>query len=113
MVIQNAKELYDFAESNMKDPAPSQYQSENVHVKQRIFFYDDDILHNRRNRYFKEIKGNRSIHVVMSIDGGCTISSRQLSCYCNTCLDFSYEGCEKLAFVVEWEEQKLQREDGH
>ena len=48
----------------------------------------------------------------MSTDGGCTISSRQLSCYCNTCLDCSYEGCENLAYVSEWEEQELQCEDG-
>ena len=34
-VIRNAKELYEFAEINMKDPAPSRYQSENVKVKRR------------------------------------------------------------------------------
>ena len=33
----NAKELYEFAEINIKDPAPSRYQSENVKVKRRIF----------------------------------------------------------------------------
>ena len=53
----------------MKDPTPLQYQSEEVKVKRRIFFYDDGILCNRRDRYFKEIKGNRCIHAVMSTDG--------------------------------------------
>ena len=42
-------------------------QSECVKVKRRIFFYDDNILHNCRDRYFKEIKGNQSIHAVVSV----------------------------------------------
>ena len=71
-----AKELYEFAERTMKDPAPSRYQSESVKVKRRIFFYDGDILLNRRDRYFKEVRGNRSIHAVVSTDGGCSISTR-------------------------------------
>ena len=97
----------------MKVPAPSRYQSECVKVKRRIFFYDDNILRNRRDRYFKEIKGNRSIHAVVSTDGGCSVSSRQLSCYCDACLDCRYESCENSAYVGKWEEQELEREDGH
>ena len=97
----------------MKDPAPSRYQSENVTLKRRIFFYDDDILRNRRDRYFKEIKGNRSIHAVMSTDGGCSLSSRRLSCYCDACLDCQYDSCENLAYVDGWEEQGLEREGDH
>ena len=97
----------------MKEPAPSRYQSECVKVKRRIFFYDDNILRNRRDRYFKEIKGNRSIHAVVSTDGGCSVSTRQLSCYCDACLDCRYESCQNSAFVGEWEEQELAREDGH
>lgn len=97
----------------MKDPAPSRYQSDSVKVKRRIFFYDDDILRNRGDRYFKEIKRNRSIHAVMSTDGGCSLSSRRLSCYCNPCLDCLYHLCENSAYVDGWEEQELEREDGH
>ncbi|CAB4041254.1 Hypothetical predicted protein, partial [Paramuricea clavata] len=50
--------------------------SESVKVKQCIFFYDDEILRNRRDRYFKEMKGNRSIHAVVSTDDGCSLSSK-------------------------------------
>ena len=103
----------EFAENAMKEPAPSRYQSECVKVKRRIFFYDDNILRNRRDRYFKEIKGNRSLHAVVSTDGGCNVSTRQLSCYCNACLDCRYESCQNSAFFGEWEEQELAREDGH
>jgi hypothetical protein len=97
----------------MKDPAPSRYQSESVKVKRRKFFYDDDILRNQRDRYFKEVKGNRSIHAVMSTDGGCSLSSRRLSCYCDACLDGLYDACENSAYVDDWEEQDLEREGGH
>ena len=92
----------------MKDPTPSRYQSENVKVKRRIFFYDDDILRNRRDWYFKEIKGNRSIHAVMSTDGGCILSSRRLSCYCDACLDCQYDSCKNLAYVDGSEDQGLE-----
>ena len=112
VVIRDANELYDFAKNTMKEPVPSRYQSESVKLKQRIFFCDDNILRNRRDRYFKEIKGNRSIHEVMSTDGGCSLSSRQLSCYCDACLDCQYESCENSAYVGKWEEQELEREDG-
>lgn len=113
VVIRNAKELYEFAETTMKDPAPPRYQSDNVKVKRRIFFYDDDILRNRRDRYFKEIKGNRSIHAILSTDGGCTLSSRQLSCYCDACLECFYDSCENSEYVSDWEEQELEHEGGH
>ena len=54
--ISNAKE------NKIKDHrATSLYQSENVKVKRRIFFYDDDILRNHRDQYFKESKGGGSI----------------------------------------------------
>ena len=105
VIIRNAKELYKFAENTIKEPAPSRYQSECVKVKCRIFFYDDNILHNRRDRFFVEI-GNRAIHAITSTDGGCSVSSRQLSCYCDACLDCQYESCKNSAHVDEWE-------DGH
>jgi len=34
-----AKDLLTFAENNLKTPAPSRYQSENVQLKRQIFFY--------------------------------------------------------------------------
>ena len=63
--------------------------------------------------YFKEINGNRSIDAVVSTDGGCSVSTRQLSCYCDACLDCQYESCQSSAFVGKWEEQELAGEDGH
>lgn len=56
VIIQNAKDLYKFAENNLKTPAPSRYQSENVQLKRQILFYKVD-----RGRYLKEVKGNQAI----------------------------------------------------
>ena len=49
----------------------------------------------------------------MSTDGGCSLSLRHLSCYCDACLDCQYDLCENLAYVDGWEEQGLEQEGGH
>ena len=37
VIIQDARDRFNFAESNMKDPAPSSYQSDSVSLERRIF----------------------------------------------------------------------------
>ena len=44
VLIQNARDLFNFAEDKMKDPAPSRYQSENVALKHRIFFTSKKLI---------------------------------------------------------------------
>ena len=65
-IIQNAKDLFKFAQDNLKTPAPSRYQSVNVQLKTQVFFYVEKVDRDRRGRYFKEVKGNRSIRSVLS-----------------------------------------------
>ena len=38
-VIQKAEDLSNFAQNNLKTLSPSRYQSENVQIKRRIFFF--------------------------------------------------------------------------
>ena len=38
MVIENAKDLFNFAEENLKALSQSRYQSENVRLKRKLFF---------------------------------------------------------------------------
>ena len=38
VIIQNTCDLIHYAEKNLKEPAPSRYQSENVTLNRRIFF---------------------------------------------------------------------------
>ena len=42
VVIQNAEDLFKFSENNLKTPASSRYQSENVQLRQ-IFFYVEKV----------------------------------------------------------------------
>ena len=109
-VIQNAKDLFKFAEKNLKTPAPSRYQSENVHLKRRIFFYVEQVNRDRRRRYFKEVKGNRAIHSVLSGTTSCCIRTRQLSCYCENCIEEEYEACKNSDYVSAWQTVQLESE---
>ena len=115
VIIQNAHDLYNFAEDKMKDPAPSRYQSENVALKRRIFFYVEKVNRDRPHRHFNEVKGNRAIHSVLSSGSGNNLETRQLSCYCNNCIDGDYDDCEEKGYVDEWEavEVTREREYGH
>ena len=110
VIIQNAEDLFKFAETNLKTPAPSRYQSENVQLKRRIFFYVDKVNRDRRGRYFKEVKGNRAIHSVLSGSNSCSIRTRQLSCYCENCIEEDYEACQNADYVSAWQTVQLETE---
>ena len=94
VIIQNAQDLFKFAENNLKTPAPLRYQSENVQLKRRVFFYVENVNRDRCRRYFKEVKGNQSIHSVLSGNNSCQIQTQQLSCYCENCIEENYDACK-------------------
>jgi hypothetical protein len=52
VVIQNAEDLYCFAEKEFQDPTPCRYKSENVKLHRRVYFYVDEIERKRPNRLF-------------------------------------------------------------
>ena len=110
VIIQNAEDLLKFAENNLKTPAPSRYQSENVQLKRRIFFYVDKVNRDRRGRYFKEVKGNRGIHSVLSGSNSCSIRTPQLSCYCENCIEEDYEACQNGDYVSDWQTVLMETE---
>ena len=112
-IIQNARDLFDYAERNLKEPAPSRYQSENVTLKRRIFFYVDKVNRDRPYRLFTEVKGNRSIHSIISTCESNSLDVRQLSCYCNHCIDGDYSECEDKEHLDDWETIEIQQEKGY
>lgn len=113
VIIQSARDLYDFAQRNMKDPAPSRYQSESVALERRIFFYVDKVNRDRPYRLFTEIRGNRSIHSVLSSGESNSLDVRQLSCYCNHCIDGDYNECDNQWYVDSWEAIEIEPERGY
>ena len=94
----------------MTDPAPSRYQSETVALKRRIFFDIDKVNRDRPYRLFTEIKGNRSIHSILSYGESNSLDVRQLSCYCNHCIEGNYHDCEDRIYLDNWETIELQQE---
>ena len=109
-IIQNAKDLFKFAQDNLKTPAPSRYQSENVQLKTQVFFYVEKVNRDRRERYFKEVKGNRSIHSVLSGNNSCQIQTHQLSSYCENCIEENYDACKNGDYVSAWQSDQLETE---
>ena len=109
-VIQNAKDLYEYANANLEKPAPSRYQSECVQLKRRIFHYAETVDRNRPHRLFKDFTGVRTIHSVKSGPAGCTLQVRRLSCYCDNCLEGNYQDCLNSNHVDEWETRVLSHE---
>lgn len=109
VIMRNAEDLYNFCAENLQQPAPSRYQSENVKLSRRIFFYVEQNNRERRTRYFKEVKGNRSNNSIVTGESGRKLQVRKLSFYCDGCLDGSSE-CSNVEYVGAWEEVELQHE---
>ena len=63
-VIQKAEDLYNFAQNNLKTPSPSRYQSENVQLKRRIFFFVEKVNPDPGEEYYLlKITGNGPEHL--------------------------------------------------
>ncbi|CAG2206431.1 unnamed protein product [Mytilus edulis] len=83
--IQNARDLFEFAKSNLSVPKSS-------HCKRRLFKYTENINRNFR-MFYKPITGIRSVHQVVVNNDHLLI--RSLSCYtCNNCLEGNINECE-------------------
>ena len=66
----------------------------------------------RPYRLFTEVKGNRSIHSIISTGSSNSLDVRQLSCYCIHCIDGDYSECEDKEHVDDWETIEIQQEKG-
>ena len=112
VVIQNARDLYEYAKENLTEPSSTRYKSQSVGLKRRIFIYVEQHRRNRKNRRFKQIKGSRQIHSIMATDesAGSHLKTRLLSCYCEYCLDGDFGACENSDIVDGWEEIHIETE---
>lgn len=64
----------------------------------------------RRRRYFKKVKGNQAICSVLSGSNSCSIQTRHLSCYCESCVEEEYEACKNADHVSAWQTVELETE---
>ena len=49
VVIQNAKDLFDYAEANLRKPSSQRFQSQVVKLKRWVFYYESQ--HDRERHY--------------------------------------------------------------
>ena len=89
MAIRNAKELYEFAETYLAscDIGPS------AQLSQRRFFYVDSL------DVKGEHDGTHGLHSIASTGNDGTINVRELSCYCQECIQENYSQCENKSQV--------------
>ena len=104
-IIQNASDLYNFANDNLQLPLAG------VSLSRRVFFYVENSDRNRPHRQFKEVKGNRAIHSILARGQGRHLEIRDLSCYCEQCLIGDYDHCVNTAHVNAWQEHVLELEE--
>lgn len=109
-VIQNARDLFDFAKANLTLPSSTRFQSQVVKLKRRHFFFETEHDRERPFRMFKEVKNNRGIHSILADGPERSLKVRKLSCYCESCLLTEYQDCENKSFVESWEQIELECE---
>ena len=78
--------------------------------REKNFFYVEQVNRDRCRRYFKEVKGNRAIHSVPSGTTSCRIQTRQVSWYCENCIDEEYEASKNSDYVSAWQMVQLESE---
>lgn len=104
VIINNSKEVFDFAKVKLtKEDA-----NHTEHFK-RTLFYIEDINHDRpeRSNFCKTLKGTRKVQAVQGVTG-MSIRTRNLSCFCNGCLDGDSD-CINEQYVNDWTLQKLDK----
>lgn len=64
----------------------------------------------RNRRYFKEVRGNHTIHSILANGQSKHLKTRELSCYCDHCIEGHFEKCDNALYVKKWEEHILEQE---
>ena len=109
-VIQNAKDLFDFARAELSLPSSTRFQSQVAKLKKRVFFFESKHDRERPYRMFREVKNNRNIHSILANGPERNLKIRKLSCYCEKCLQCKYDECTSTAYVENWEQIQLEPE---
>ena len=99
MAIRDAKELYEFAETYLisREISPS------AQLSQRRFFYVDaeDVKGEHDKDKYGTIQGTHGLHSVASTGCDGKINVRELTCYCQECVQ---EQCENKSHVTPFRE---------
>ncbi len=93
--IQTARDFYEYATEHLQDTRDSSG------CARRIFRFLN-LIERNRDRQFKSIPQNRTIHQIVSVKEG-ILSVRNLSCYnCDSCLNGSgRRNCSNIPYIEE------------
>lgn len=96
--VQNAKQMYDFCEANLKISSEEPCQH-----KKRIFFYNETVQRNTDKCDLKTLKGTHHIHSVQGVKPG-EVKARELSCFCEVCVGMQSDksSCVNYKYVAGW-----------
>ena len=110
IVIQNAKDLLDFARANLSFPSSTRFQSQVVNFRRRVFFFVSEHDRECPYRMFKELKNNSSTHSILANGPQRNLKIRKLSCYCKNFHLSEYNDCASKELVHNWEEIEIETE---
>ncbi|KAJ8043450.1 Reticulocyte-binding protein 2-like a [Holothuria leucospilota] len=106
--IPNAKALYEYC----KDHLTRGNKDDCSQFKRDIFWVASGMIDRSRPKPTRSVQGTRKIHSVKSISPG-LILKRDLSCFCQSCIDDNAQSeCENKAFVGGWEQVALTVDQG-
>ena len=103
-IIQNAVDLYEFAQEQLQVPL------EKASLSRRNFFYVEQHERERPRRYFKEVSGYRAIYSILAHGQSEHLKTRDLSCYCDHCIAGDFDNCDNPVYVKGWDQQILEQE---
>ena len=95
-VITDAQSLYDYCKSEISHKEISEQAT--LHGRQ-FFYIDKEAVNRDRDNDNKGFKGIRSVHCVKSLGATGELEVRDLSCYCDSCLNNDNESCHNKKLV--------------
>ena len=98
-------------QSELKEPANTRYQSENVSLKKCMFFFFTLGMPIRAapKRHFQEIRGDRTFHSIWSTETSFHLKVQELICYFKFCLYEEYNANSNKDCVSNCEERAIER----
>ena len=103
--LQCAEDVVAFLRETMCDGATATYASK-VRPVTRVFWEVKEGNVDRSKKWdCKSVKGARGIHCVSgySLKNGKALRCRQLSCFCNSCMQGLWRRCSRKSHVKKWE----------
>ena len=102
-VISDASDVFNFCEEKLKR---ENTEGAEVTISRRDFISLTDVERNRNESEVQTLNGTRKLHAVRSTGTNYILDTRNLSCYCDSCIN-NQGDCENREFVCQWERKSL------